>query len=229
VGRRTFGKGLVQKQYPLSDGSAIRLTVARYHTPTGRVIQRPYEKNDKEYHKEISKRYQKGEMFSMDSINFPDSLKYNTLKLGRSVYGGGGIMPDMFVPVDTSTYTNFYRALIRRGILNQFILSYLDENRKVLTSKFKNFDQFNKGFVVEDNLVDGLLAHAAKSDIKPNEGDMDRSGGSIRIQLKSLLARNLFDQNAFFQTINELDPIYKAAVEIISDDQFYNSILTKKK
>ncbi len=229
VGRRTFGKGLVQKQYPLADGSAIRLTIARYHTPTGRVIQRPYEKNDKEYHKQISKRYEKGEMFSMDSINFPDSLKYSTLKLGRSVYGGGGIMPDMFVPIDTSTYTNFYRTLIRKGILNQFVLSYLDENRKALNYKYDNFEQFNKGFEVEENLVEALLAYAAKSEVNPAEGDMERSGASIRIQLKSLLARNLYDQNAFFQLINELDPIYKAAVEIISDDDFYNNILTKKK
>ena len=228
VGRRTFGKGLVQKQYPLTDGSAMRLTIARYHTPTGRVIQRPYEKNNKEYHMDLNNRYESGEMFSMDSITFPDSLKYSTLRLGRTVYGGGGVMPDMFVPVDTSSFTTFYRTIIRRGTLNQFVLTYLDENRKSIMDKYADFERFNSNFQVDDALVADLLAYAAKSEIVPKDGEMDRSEASIRIQLKALIVRNLYDQNTFFQIINKLDPIYNAAVKIITDDKAYNQILTKQ-
>ena len=228
VGRRTFGKGLVQKQYPLNDGSAIRLTVARYHTPTGRVIQRPYGKNDKEYHKDLSKRYQRGEMFSADSINFPDSLKYSTLRLKRTVYGGGGIMPDMFVAIDTSYSSDFLKAMNRRGIQSQFLLNYIDRNREELTNKYSDFSHFLTDFKVDENIMKELIEHAEKSNIKPKDGDIEISGRAIELQLKALFARNLFEQDHFYQIINEIDPIYNAAVEIITNDNLYNQILNKK-
>ncbi|MGI6478386.1 MAG: S41 family peptidase [Salinivirgaceae bacterium] len=228
VGRRTFGKGLVQKQYPLNDGSAIRLTVARYHTPTGRVIQRPYGKNDKEYHKDLSKRYQRGEMFSADSINFPDSLKYSTLRLKRTVYGGGGIMPDMFVAIDTSYSSDFLKAMNRRGIQSQFVLNYIDRNREELTNKYSDFSHFLTDFKVDENIMKELIEHAEKSNIKPKDGDIEISGRAIELQLKALFARNLFEQDHFYQIINEIDPIYNAAVEIITNDNLYNQILNKK-
>ncbi len=228
VGRRTFGKGLVQKQYPLNDGSAIRLTVARYHTPTGRVIQRPYGKNDKEYHKDLAKRYQRGEMFSADSINFPDSLKYSTLKLKRTVYGGGGIMPDMFVAIDTSYSSDFLKAMNRRGIQSQFVLNYIDKNRKELTKKYSDFSLFLTDFKVDENIMKELIEHAEKSNVKPKDGDLEISGRAIELQLKALFARNLFEQDHFYQIINEIDPIYNAAVEIITNDNLYNQILNKK-
>lgn len=229
VGRRTFGKGLVQKQYGLPDGSAIRLTVARYHTPTGRVIQRPYKSNDTEYRREITKRYEKGEMFSADSISLSDSLKYKTLITGRIVYGGGGIMPDIFVPVDTSAYTEFYRDLIRKGILNQFTLTYLDSNRDQMKKNYPTFDTFNKQFNVTQELTNQLLQFAEEKKVKPKDGDLSRSGKAIEIQIKALLARNLYDLNAFFQIINQLDPIYNAAVDIISKPEIFNSSLSKAK
>ncbi|HPW66043.1 MAG TPA: S41 family peptidase [Salinivirgaceae bacterium] len=228
VGRRTFGKGLVQKQYPLNDGSAIRLTVARYHTPTGRVIQRPYGKNDKEYHKDLAKRYQRGEMFSADSINFPDSLKYNTLRLKRTVYGGGGIMPDMFVAIDTSYSSDFLKAMNRRGIQSQFVLNYIDRNREELSKNYSDFTQFLTDFKVDENIMKELIEHAEKSNIKPKDGDLEISGRAIELQLKALFARNLFEQDHFYQIINEIDPIYNAAVEIITNDNLYNQILNKK-
>ncbi|HOG20857.1 MAG TPA: S41 family peptidase, partial [Salinivirgaceae bacterium] len=228
VGRRTFGKGLVQKQYPLNDGSAIRLTVARYHTPTGRVIQRPYGKNDKEYHKDLAKRYQRGEMFSADSINFPDSLKYSTLRLKRTVYGGGGIMPDMFVAIDTSYSSDFLKAMNRRGIQSQFVLNYIDRNREELSKNYSDFTQFLTDFKVDENIMKELIEHAEKSNVKPKDGDLEISGRAIELQLKALFARNLFEQDHFYQIINEIDPIYNAAVEIITNDNLYNQILNKK-
>lgn len=228
VGRRTFGKGLVQKQYPLNDGSAIRLTVARYHTPTGRVIQRPYGKNDKEYHKDLAKRYQRGEMFSADSINFPDSLKYSTLRLKRTVYGGGGIMPDMFVAIDTSYSSDFLKAMNRRGIQSQFVLNYIDRNREELSKNYSDFTQFLTDFKVDETIMKELIEHAEKSNIKPKDGDLEISGRAIELQLKALFARNLFEQDHFYQIINEIDPIYNAAVEIVTNENLYNQILNKK-
>lgn len=229
VGRRTFGKGLVQKQYPLSDGSAIRLTIARYHTPTGRVIQRPYGKNDKEYQKDLMNRYQKGEMFSADSIKFPDSLKYNTLILNRTVYGGGGIMPDIFVAVDTSVSSDFLRAMNRKGVQNQFVLSYLDKNRKEFLDKYKNAEEFEKKFEVDDQMISELTEYAAKSDLTPKQGDLEKSGIIIKVQLKALIARSLYEADSFYKIINTIDPIYKAAIEIITNDKMYNGILSKGK
>jgi len=132
IGRRSFGKGLVQQQLFLPDGSLIRLTVARYHTPTGRVIQKPYDQGLEEYEKELLTRYQQGELLNKDSINFPDSLKYYTLQNKRIVYGGGGIMPDIFVPLDTTSVSEFYSKMIRTGVLNSFVLDYIDKNRKSL-------------------------------------------------------------------------------------------------
>jgi carboxyl-terminal processing protease len=225
VGRRTFGKGLVQKQYNLPDASAIRLTIARYHTPTGRVVQRHYDKNDKEYFKDLSKRITKGELFSADSIDFPDSLKYSTLKLGRTVYGGGGIMPDVFVPVDTTSYTAFHRKLNRKSILYQFVISYLDNNRDIIKKMYKTGDDFEKKFIVSDDFINEMLEYAKKSDITPEEGDMERSEKSIKVQLKALLARNLYDQNTFYKVFNELDHIYRVACEIITDNKAYNEVL----
>lgn len=228
VGRRTFGKGLVQKQYALPDGSAMRLTIARYHTPTGRVVQRPYQKNDSEYHKETSKRYEKGELFSADSINFPDSLKYTTLTLNRTVYGGGGIMPDIFIPIDTTGYSPFYRKIIRTGTLYQFSITYLDTHRDTLKEQYKTADSFIKNFKVDTSILDELLTYAKKNKLTPEENDMERSGTPIAVQLKALLARNLFDQNAFFKIINTLDPIYRSACEIIQDNNTYDKVLLKK-
>jgi len=224
VGRRTFGKGLVQKQYNLPDASAIRLTIARYHTPTGRVVQRHYDKNDKDYFKDYSRRITRGELFSADSIDFPDSLKYSTLTLKRTVYGGGGIMPDIFVPVDTTTYTSFHRILNRKSVLYQFVLSYLDIHRDKIKKVYKTGDEFVKKFVVSNELINEMLEYAKKSEITPEEGDMERSEEAIKIHLKALLARNLYDQNAFYKIWNEFDPIYRTACEIITDNKAYNEV-----
>jgi carboxyl-terminal processing protease len=227
VGRRSFGKGLVQKQFPLPNKSAMRLTIARYHTPTGRVIQKPYDKGVKDYHRDLMKRYEGGELLSADSINFPDSLKYQTLVNKRTVFGGGGIMPDVFVPIDTTHYTDFYRDLIRKGIFYQFVLTEINKNRDGLLSEYPGFEIFNDKFKVTDKLFKDLLSFAKDKKLEPKDGDMDRSKEAILIQLKALYARNLYGYNEFFELINPLDPIFNKAVEIITNDSYYNNILEK--
>lgn len=225
VGRRSFGKGLVQKQFPLPNMSAMRLTIARYHTPTGRVIQKPYDKGIKDYHRDLIKRYENGELLNADSIDFPDSLKYKTLLNKRTVFGGGGIMPDVFVPIDTTHYTDFYRDLIRKGVFYQYVLSKVNKNRKELLNKYPDFKSFKKKFKLDDEIFEGLMAFAKDKKVEPKDGDLDRSGDAIHVQLKALYARNLYGYNEFFELINPLDPIFNEAVQIITNDKTYKSLL----
>jgi carboxyl-terminal processing protease len=146
VGRKSFGKGLVQRPIDLKDGSQIRLTIARYFTPTGRNIQKPYGKNSEDYHNDVLKRLKHGELTVQDSIKFPDSLKYETMIKKRTVYGGGGIMPDVFVPLDTVEFTPYFRSLLNTGIFNSFSLTYVDKNRKELKTTYPEFETFNQTF-----------------------------------------------------------------------------------
>lgn len=250
VGRRSFGKGLVQRPIPLPDGSMIRLTTARYYTPTGRSIQKPYRQGDAEsYGKDLVERYNRGEMVSADSIHFPDSLKYYTLKNKRVVYGGGGIMPDYFVPVDTSKYTPFHRNIIATGIVNKTVMSYIDKNRDVLLKKeYPTFKKFNETFFVGDELMDDLLRRV-KEEKKSNSKDSTdiaetpvlengltekemeeylQSESLIRIHIKSLIARDLWDMNKYFQVINQENESYLKALEIIRDSDWYNRLLKGK-
>ncbi len=233
VGRRTFGKGLVQRQMNLPDGSAMRLTIARYYTPTGRLIQKSYKGGSEAYHKDLINRYNNGELSNKDSIHFPDSLKYETLVNGRAVYGGGGIMPDIFVPIDTTDYSDYYRDLIRKGIINGYVLQYMDENRKVLENKYlgknkdKEFIYFKKQFEIDEEFLKGLLDYANKEKLEFNEEEYNKSLKSLKINLKALIARDLFSTSEFFEIINKIDPIYHEAVNIILNKQQYNSQLTE--
>src|SRR6056297_1204558 len=227
VGRRSFGKGLVQKPFMLPDGSAMRLTIARYHTPTGRVIQKPYDKGVKDYHRDLLKRYEGGELLSRDSIDFPDSLQHKTLRNKRTVFGGGGIMPDIFVPIDTTHYSDFYRDLIRKGIFNQYVLTEVNREREKMMKEYADFEEFKKKYEVSDELFNGLMAYAKEKKVEPEEGDMDRSKDAIMVQLKALVARTLYGYHEFFELINPLDPIYIRAVDIISDDAKYQKLLKK--
>jgi carboxyl-terminal processing protease len=235
VGRRTFGKGLVQNQFPLPDGSMIRLTVARYYTPTGRNIQRPYDKGVDEYEKDFIKRYNNGELTNSDSIHLPKNEKYFTLKNKRTVYGGGGVMPDIFVPIDTTAYSNYYSLLIRRGIMNRFVLQYIDKNRAILESEYrktktsKDFELFKDKFVVDDNFIKQLTDFAESQNLPLIEDELLKSKEHLRVNLKASIARDLFDSGEFYQIINQLDPIYKEAVRVIEDDALYNSKLQPTK
>lgn len=219
IGRRSFGKGLVQKPFPLPDGSAIRLTTARYYTPTGRSIQRPYDEGKDKYYKELSRRYESGELMERDSIDFPDSLTFYTPN-GRKVYGGGGIMPDIFVPLDTTLNSELNRNLIRRGVYNEFVLNYLNKNRKEMTATYPSFSSFKSDFKLDDELLDKFFSFAKKKKVKESEADYLKSKKLIDIQLMALFARNLYSVSAYFEIINELNDSYQEALKVLKGDAF---------
>ncbi|HQG78653.1 MAG TPA: S41 family peptidase [Bacteroidales bacterium] len=225
VGRRTFGKGLVQNGYYLPDGSMIRLTIARYYTPTGRLIQSPYNEGYDKYIENFYKRYTTGELMSADSIHFPDSLKFKTLISQRTVYGGGGIMPDIFVPADTSHYSDYYRNLVRRGVLNSFALEYSDGNRDKLSAEYKTFADFRKKFSFTTDEIASFIRKAEEAGVKYNDEQFQKSKEEILIVLKGLLASNRWQTNAYYQIINENDKVIEKALEAVSDDSVYNRVL----
>jgi C-terminal peptidase (prc) len=226
VGRRTFGKGLVQKPIPLPDGSMIRLTVSRYYTPTGRSIQKHYENGKGEdYQRDLIDRYNHGELMSADSIHFPDSMKYQTLVSSRIVYGGGGVMPDVFVPIDTTYNTSYIRHLIASGLVNRVSMNFLDNNRKVLNKNYKDLKEYKAKFKVTDDILSDLISMAEEEKIKFNEEEYNRSKPLVELQIKALIARDLYDMDGYFQIINEVNNIYQEAMRIVSDEKIYTSIL----
>lgn len=218
VGRRSFGKGLVQRPIEFPDGSMMRLTIAHYYTPAGRCIQKPYQKGDNEdYAMDIEKRFKHGELYSADSIHFADSLKYQTLRKHRTVYGGGGIMPDYFVPLDTTQYTPLHRQLSARSYIINANLKYVDDNRTMLRNKYKTFEQFNKEFEIPQSVIDDMLKDAEKDKIKPkDENELKQTLPQLKLQMKALVARDLWDMSEYFQIINTTNHIVQKAVEIIS-------------
>jgi carboxyl-terminal processing protease len=229
VGRRTFGKGLVQRPFSLPDGSAMRLTIARYYTPTGRLIQKSYAKGVDDYHHDLINRYNNGELSNADSIHFPDSLKYFTLNNKRVVYGGGGIMPDIFVPIDTTDYSDYYRDLIRKGVINRFIIQYLDKYRDELQEKYanKDFKYFKNKYKITDEFLSDFVKYAENEKIEFNEEEYNRSLNNLKINLKAMIARDLFSTSEFYEVINQIDPIYNEAVKVISNEKLYNSKISK--
>ena len=222
VGRRTFGKGLVQRPFQLPDGSMIRLTIARYYTPTGRCIQKPYDNDSVKYEDDLLNRYNKGEMTSADSIHFPDSLKTYTLRLQRPVYGGGGIMPDYFVPVDTARYTKYHRALAAKGSIIQTSLRYIDDNREKLLAEYPTVEDFEARFEVNDAFVEMLKQQGVMDSVKLEGGDEEfqRSLPEIKLQLKQLVARDLWDMSDFMKLYNKNNDIFKKAYELIKEKKF---------
>ncbi len=229
VGRRSFGKGLVQRQFQLPDSSQMRLTIARYYTPTGRCIQKPYDKGNEDYNEDLIKRIKHGELSNADSIKFPDSLKYQTLMMKRTVYGGGGIMPDVFVPIDTLGYSDYYKKLIRKGVFGSFALDYVDKNRNKLNEKFKNdFQKFKAEFNIDQPFIDEFVTYAVKEGVPADSAGLQTSYRQITTILKGQVARDLFNSSEFFEIINPLDPIYKEACNIIASPR-YETLLTEKK
>ena len=217
VGRRTFGKGLVQRPLTFDDGSEIRLTIAHYYTPSGRCIQKPYKKGDREdYAMDLDKRYKHGEFTNQDSIHFADSLKYYTLRKHRIVYGGGGIMPDYFVPLDTTKYTKMHRQLAAKSIVINQSLKYIDAHRKELKSQYKDFNKFLEKYQVPQSLVDAIIAEGEKEKIKPaDDAELAQTRKYLAIQLKALVARDIWDMSQYFQVWNETNEIVQRAVQLL--------------
>jgi carboxyl-terminal processing protease len=233
VGRRTFGKGLVQRPIDLPDGSMIRLTVARYYTPAGRSIQKPYHSNLTEgatgaggadhiekYNRDLIDRYNRGEMISADSIHFPDSLKYKTKRLGRMVYGGGGIMPDYFIPIDTMLYTDYHRRLAARGVMLKATTRYVEKNREKLLREYKQFDRYHANFEVDEDLLSSMLQIAGEEKIVFNREQYTHSLRLIKSQLKALIARDLWDMSEYFRVINATDESIIRALELLNSGEY---------
>lgn len=218
IGRRTFGKGLVQRPIDLPDGSMIRLTVARYYTPAGRCIQKPYESKEK-YNADLIERYNRGEMMNADSIHFPDSLKCKTLKLGRTVYGGGGIMPDYFVPVDTTLFTKYHSQLSNKGVLLKVHFQLIDMYREKWQKKYEDYAEFHQKFELTDKMMKQLIEEGEKEGVVYNDEQYKKSEALIKLQLKALIARDLWDMNEYYHTINVVDESVKKALELLETDE----------
>lgn len=219
IGRPTFGKGLVQRQFMLVDGSAVRITVARYHTPTGRVIQRPYENGKtEEYYLNFSQR------FTADSLEtFPDSLKYKTLRSGRTVYGGGGITPDILVQRDTTGYTAYWAKLRNRSVISEYIIDYMDKNRTRLEREYPSFEKFDREFTVGRQMLDDLAALGTAREVEYVAEEMEESARLIALQLKALIAQRLWNTTEYYRVVNGgMDEYFARAMEVLDDWDAYS-------
>ena len=228
IGRRTFGKGLVQNGFYLTDGSQIRLTIARYYTPTGRSIQNPYKEGYDKYMANFYKRFTDGETQVADSIHLPDSLKYSTLVNKRMVYGGGGLMPDVFVPADTSYYTDYYGNLIRKGIFTTFTLEYADKNRKRILAEYKSFDEYKSKFEFTPDEIKLFIKAGEDAGVKYNEAQFKTSEKETMKILKAIVANNLWQSNEYFRIVNEGDDMINRALKVLGDSKEYNRLIGNK-
>jgi carboxyl-terminal processing protease len=227
VGRRSFGKGLVQRPFMLPDSSQLRLTTARYHTPSGRCIQKSYKEGVDKYYEDFSDRVKKGELIHPDSIKFPDSLKYFTSNK-RVVYGGGGIMPDVFIPWDSTPISDYYLDIRRNNIVNLTVGDFVDKNRKTLQKQYPDFASFDKSFVTDDNIMKPFFVLADSAKVKFDEKGYKQSETLIKAQIKGLIAQKLWDMVAYYTILNKYDPEVVRAVEVMKDDELFNSLKTGK-
>lgn len=227
VGRRTYGKGLVQRPFRFDDGSMMRLTVARYYTPSGRCIQKPYTKGDKEHYEEdLLDRSKEGEYFHIDSIQFNDSLTYRTLKNERIIYGGGGIMPDVFVPLDTTENSKYYRDMMAKGVINQFAVDYVDKNRARIKSEYTDVHDFDRRFSLTEDDMKNFIAMGEGEKVTYNDEQYKISENLFKTVLKGLIARDVFaDPGAYTIIINHRNKDVQEALRVINDDKLYNSLL----
>lgn len=221
VGRRTFGKGLVQRPIPFPDGSMIRLTVAHYYTPTGRDIQRPYQKGDSEsYRKDLLNRFDHGELMHPDSIKYDESKATKTKKLGRKIYGGGGISPDKFVPLDTMPNTSYLRDLSAKNVINQYVVDYVDAHRKAIKKQYKNDDRFVQGFAVTEQMLADLRKRGEEAGVKFKQEEYDRSKEMLMTMVKGLIGRDIFEAQTYDKVYNPKDPVFVEALRIIEGAEY---------
>lgn len=225
MGRRSFGKGLVQKPYFLTDGSVVRLTTAHYYTPSGRSIQKPYEEGVEEYRKDYLERLSAGELFSADSISFADSLKYKTLQNKRTVFGGGGIMPDIFIPMDTSSNFRYYNQLRRNQVVYNFVLDYVDKHRAELENNYPEFEKFYTDFEVTGAMVDTIVDRGEEEGIEKDGESLAFTLKDMKREIKALIARDLYTRDDFYKILLSDDDAINKALEVIKNQQEYNNIL----
>ena len=227
IGRRSFGKGLVQRPFNLPDGAQMRLTTARYYTPTGRCIQRSYEKGSEDYFKEMTKRLEHGEYYHADSIQFPDSLRFYTLNSGRTVYGGGGIMPDIFMPADTTYNTKLLTNLIRKMVFNSYCIDYVLKNREQIHQEYPEFADFDNKFTVTDDMIADFKIMAEGKDVKWDDEQYQRSEMWVKLRIKGMIAQDVWNVDKFYQVVMKEDKMIQKAVEILNSKKEYNKLLTK--
>lgn len=225
IGRRSFGKGLVQNGFSLPDGSEIRLTIARYFTPSGRSIQTPYNEGFDKYFQKFYSRYLNGELIHPDSLGLPDSLKAYTLTNNRIVYGGGGITPDVFIPIDTTYYSDYYRDMIRTSTIISFMVGYTDRNRRSLLRKYRTFDRFNSEFTFDAETIEALKEAGERNSVKFDETQYDISAPEMLRVMKGLVARDLWDMNEYYRVVNQEDHAIDKALSILNDPALYERLL----
>ena len=225
VGRRSFGKGLVQRPVRLTDDSAVRLTVQKYYTPAGRCIQKSYEEGVEEYRKEKYQRFESGELMSMDSLELPDSLKFETRITGRTVYGGGGILPDVFVPLDTTDNSSYFSSILRKGLDSRFALTYVDSIRPELEAAYPTEDDFIAKFDIDSAMLADFQKFVTAEGVEWDEKGWERSGNAIALRVKAMIGRNLLEQSTFYRVISGLNESLQKAVDILEDGTFEQSKL----
>lgn len=229
IGRRSYGKGLVQQQYYLTDGSMVRLTTAHYYTPSGRCIQRPYQDGVDEYRMDQYKRFENGELFSEDSIHLNKKERYSTRLNARTVYGGGGIMPDLFIPLDTSVHYRYYNELLRKNLIYDKVLTMMDKSREKFKKKYPTFEKYMNEFEVEDAVIDEIVAKGEEEGIKKKEESIAFARPQMKQQIKGLIARDLFEVSRYYQIMNTDDKTILKAIEVIENTSIYNKLLAESK